>query len=115
MEITLENNNKPWFYKVKKSDEIFNSKTESGENFFYFENFAKKFNFELEDFKKLNGNIKQIKGGDILIIPPSSKYCHVVMPTETLETISKKFGVSKEEIISKNNVTKIFIGQKLFL
>ena len=115
MKIKLENNNKPWFYKVKKSDEVFNNKSENKEEFFDYENFAKKFNFSLTDFKKLNGNIKKIKGGDILIIPPSSKYCHIVQPTENLDVIANKFLISKNEIINKNNTTKTFIGQKLFL
>ncbi len=115
MKIKLDNDYKPWYYKVKKSDEVFNNRTENGEEFFDYENFSKKFNFNLVEFKKLNGNLKKIKGGDILIIPPSSKYCHIVQPTENLEIIANKFSVDKNEIANKNNITRTFIGQKLFL
>ena len=111
MEIYLENNNKPWFYKVKKIDEVFNN--ENGK--FDLENFSKKFNFNIEDFKTLNGKVNKIAYGDILVIPPSSKYYHIVQPAENLNTISKKYGIPAEEIAKTNNINQIFIGQKLFL
>ena len=111
MEIYLENNFKPWFYTVKKADEVYN--LESGK--FDLENFSKKFNFNIQEFEILNGKVRKISYGDILIIPPSSKYFHVVQPAENLNLIAKKYKIPAEEIAKTNNVKQIFIGQKLFL
>lgn len=110
MEIYLENNSKPWFYIVKKADEAYNH-----DGKFDLKNFSKKFNFNIEEFEVLNGNVKKISFGDVLIIPPSSKYFHIVQPTENLYKIAKLYNKSPENIASLNNVKQIFIGQKLFL
>ena len=109
MTITLDNNANPWFYFVKKSDEIFNGEV------FNLEGFSKKFNFNISDFERLNGKIKSISFGDILIIPPSSKYVHIVKPTETIEKIAKIYGLKADELKIKNKISQIFIGQKIFI
>ena len=111
MEIYFENNAKPWFYTVKKTDEVYNSK----DGRFDLANFSKKFNFNIEEFENINGKIRKVSFGDILIIPPSSKYFHIVQPAENLNIIAKKYGISAEKIAKNNNTQQIFIGQKLFL
>ena len=111
MEIYLENNMKPWFYTVKKADEVYNL----NDGKFDLINFSKKFNFDILEFENLNGKIKKVSHGDILIIPPSSKYFHIVQPTENLSKIAKIYGKNAEDIAKTNNVKQIFVGQKLFL
>ena len=111
MEIYLHNNLKPWFYTVKKSDEVYN--LENGR--FDLENFSRKFNFNIEEFENLNGKLKKVSYGDILLIPAFSKYFHIVQPAENLLKIAKLYNKSPEDISSLNNVKQIFVGQKLFL
>lgn len=111
MKISLYNNYQPWFYRVKKSDEVYT--LENG--VFDAENFAKKFNFDVSEFNLLNGKLKNVSFGDVLIIPPSSQYCHIVQPTETLGSIANLYNINVNEIKSLNNVKQVFIGEKLFL
>jgi len=106
MQVSFADNEKPWFYTVKKSDESKN---------FNLLNFAQKFNFDLTHFESLNGKITKISLGDVLVIPPSQKYFHVVMPTETISKIAKMYNTSEEKIKSVNKINKIFIGQKIFI
>lgn len=111
MKISLFNNYQPWFYTVKKGDKVFN--LENG--VFDVKNFSKRFNFSISEFENLNGKIKNIAFGDILIIPPSSKYCHIVQPTETIQSIANDYNIDAFEIKEFNQIKQIFIGQKLFL
>lgn len=113
MKISLYNNNKVWFYKVKKTDEIYNEKSINNKDIFNIERFSQRFNFVIADFEKLNGKIKKITAGDVLLIPPSSKYCHIVAPTETPNIIIKKYGLGNNTDLNSNK--KLFIGQKIFL
>lgn len=115
MKVYMDRNNKIWFYKVKKSDEVHNHADEDGVTYFNLESFIKKFNVTKEDFEKLNGKIKKISCGDVLIIPQSSKYCHIVLPTETISSIAQKYQINPDELRVKNKINKVFIGQKLFI
>lgn len=111
MKISLYNNYQPWFYKVKKNDEVYN--LENGN--FDSKNFVKKFDFEATEFDQLNGKLKNISFGDVLIMPPSSKYCHIVQPTETLRSIANFYNLDENELQILNKIKTIFIGQKIFL
>lgn len=111
MKISLYNNYQPWFYRVKKSDEVYT--LEDGT--FDLKNFARRFNFNILDFENLNGKLKNVSYGDMLIIPPSSKYCHIVQPAETLTSIANQYDINLNEIKILNKVNQIFIGEKLFL
>lgn len=53
--------------------------------------------------------------GDFYLISDINANTHIVKPMENLNAISKKYGVSEESIMCKNNLkTKaLFIGQKL--
>ncbi|MBO4412967.1 MAG: LysM peptidoglycan-binding domain-containing protein [Clostridia bacterium] len=106
MQIKLLNENKPWFYTVKKADEM---------EIFNLSKFSQKFNFDISEFESLNGKINKISYGDVLVIPPSQKYYHVVQPTETLTIIANNFNVSEEYLKTTNKINKIFIGQKIFI
>lgn len=58
---------------------------------------------------------ENLKKGDKIVLKNLNVRLHIVKPLETLAEIAKKYGVSKEEIIAKNNLSKIFIGQQLFI
>lgn len=53
--------------------------------------------------------------GDFYLISGINANTHIVRPMENLGEISKRYGVSEESIMQKNNLkTKaLFIGQKL--
>ena len=66
----------------------------------------------IEKYNKLdNAHLEQ---GDMLYIPCQNVRCHVVAPLDTLSKIAQKYNVSEQEIIKKNNVTTLFIGEKLY-
>ena len=111
MKISLYNNYQPWFYRVKKRDEVYT--LENG--IFDIENFAKRFNFNISEFEQLNGKLKNVSFGDVLIIPSSSQYCHIVQPAETLNSIANLYNINVNEIKLLNNIKQVFIGEKLFL
>lgn len=50
--------------------------------------------------------------GQCLIFCTNKKY-HIVKPTETIEKICQQYDISRDELIKKNNITKLFIGQML--
>lgn len=104
MEIKIINDEKIWYYRVKKLDEKY-----------LILDFIKKFNFSSEDFIKLNPHIEKLVAGKILFMPPSSKYCHVVAPLENFETIAKTYNCSIDYLKINNNINRTFIGQKIFL
>ena len=54
MNVKFYNNNKPWFYTVKKNDEM---------EKFDLTQFLKKFNFDKSQFENLNGKIQNISCG----------------------------------------------------
>jgi len=58
---------------------------------------------------------ENIKSGSLVIINSKPNIVHIVKPLEDIEIISKKYGVTPEHILKKNKITKIFIGQQLFI
>lgn len=98
-------------------------------------NIANKFNKKVEEIKKVNqikdGNY--IYTGETLIIPSVDKkladdyynneigttdIVYIVQSGDTIEGISEKFGVTKNEIIEKNNIkyeNRIDVGQELII
>lgn len=104
MEIKIYNNPQNWFYRVKKSDEDIS-----------IEKFVLRFNIKKEDFDFLNPNATSLRQGDVLIIPQSEQFCHIVAPLETFETISKKFQVPVSNLKSICNSSVLFVGQRIFI
>lgn len=104
MEIKIYNNSQNWFYRVKKSDEDIS-----------IEKFVLRFNIKKEDFDFLNPNATSLRQGDVLIIPQSEQFCHIVAPLETFETISKKFQVPVSNLKSICNSSVLFVGQRIFI
>ncbi len=73
------------------------------------------FNVEKSLIEKYN-DIENVvlESGDVLFIPCQNLRCHVVAPLDTLSKIAQKYNVSEKEIIEKNKVNALFIGQKLY-
>lgn len=97
------------------------------EGMIFLENYLEKELFMVEDdqskndfAKKINVNAnnivsdnEQLEKGDIVLVNYKKSFIYIVKPIDTLESISKKFGKSVEEIKRKNNIRAIFIGQQL--
>lgn len=79
------------------------------------EKVCKIFNVEKQILEKCN-DIENVilESGDVLYIPCQNLRCHVVAPLDTLSKISQKYNVSEKEIIERNKVSSLFIGQKLY-
>ncbi len=104
MEVRIYNDNKIWYYRVKKEDE--------GKPI---EDFIKKFNFSYEEFLSLNPSFSTLISGKILFMPASSKYCHLVAPLENFETIASLYNCSSDHLKNLNNTNRLFIGQRIFI
>ncbi len=55
----------------------------------------------------------EVYAGNCILIPVKNKKYHIVKPTETIASICKKYDISYDELISKNSIKKLFIGQML--
>ena len=55
--------------------------------------------------------------GDILLIHKPKSIRYTVSPLDKLEDIAKKYGISKYDIMSSNNLNtdKLFVGQILWI
>ncbi len=72
-------------------------------------------NDDLEFVKKYcesMGIVRDVKIGDYVEIAKNIK-TYVVKPLDTIDSISKKMGVSKEQVKSRTMGGNIFIGQKI--
>lgn len=67
----------------------------------------------IEKYNNIQNSV--LESGDVLFIPCQNVRCHIVAPLDTLTKIAQKYNVSEQEIINKNNVSTLFIGQKLYL
>jgi len=63
------------------------------------------------------GDINEIDAGDKIIICKPKNIRHVVKPLETLDEISFKYSVNKQEIFKTNKLKteKLFVGQVLWI
>lgn len=104
MEVKLYNDNKIWYYRVKREDERLSNK-----------DFFKKFNFSEESFLSLNPNFKKLTVGKVLLMPPSPKYYHAVAPLETYQSIAEIYNCPVEYLKEINGTNYTFIGQKIFI
>ncbi len=104
MEAKILNNNKTWFYRIKSQDENTGLET-----------FLNRFNFSKEAFASLNPTTTSLTAGNVLLMPASSQYYHIVAPLDTYESIAKTYSCSIEHLKSLNGTRAIFIGQKIFI
>lgn len=79
------------------------------------EKICKIFNVEKNLVERCNDiDNTSLEKGDVLYIPCQNLRCHVVAPLDTLSKIAQKYNVSEKEIIERNKVSSLFIGQKLY-
>ena len=85
-----------------------------------FEQLSKKFGVSVQSLKSYN-KINFLYDGMFIAIPNNvefqsfeSKKVYVVKPADTIEKIADKLGVSQEYLKKQNQVSRVFIGQKLF-
>ena len=74
--------------------------------------FCKKYNLA---YSCVVSNNDDFKKGDRVIIINKKLRVHIVKPTETIKSISLKYGVLEEQILAQNNTKNIFIGQQLLI
>ncbi len=93
---------KKFFYRVEKGDRILN--------------ISQKFNIPFCKIILQNGLIREVSEGDLLYLEQDeTNTVYTVKPTDTLEKISERFCVKKEEIIEKNGTDFVFYGLKIYL
>ncbi|MBQ8748990.1 MAG: LysM peptidoglycan-binding domain-containing protein [Clostridia bacterium] len=78
---------------------------------------AEKFCIRLEDLLLDNDLLKNsvIEEGDILWVRKRNMALHIVKPLDTFESLSKKYNVTISHIKDVNNITTLFIGQKIII
>ena len=91
---------KKFFYRVQKGESILA--------------IANKFNGLVGKIICDNNLKKEIEEGDVILIE-SYENLYEFMPTDTLSSISKKFGVNKQEILDKNHLPYLFFGLKILI
>ena len=64
---------------------------------------------------KENNLKSEIASGDLLYIEQTDCFIYKVTPFDTIKSISQKFGVSEEKILSDNKVPYIFYGLNLII
>lgn len=53
--------------------------------------------------------------GDILWIRKANHATYIVKPLDTIEKIAQKFNVSSQHIKQLNNISTVYIGQKIYI
>lgn len=71
-----------------------------------------------DTLKKLYGNFFsnvpcEVYDGACVVLENVSQNFYVVKPLDTPESIAKKLNVSKQTLIKKNQIKKLFVGQIL--
>jgi LysM repeat protein len=91
--------------KIIKKPQVYRVKNET------LDELAKKFEVSVLAIKQLN-QISSVSKGDIIAVPQENFY--IVKPADTLDKIANKLSINKQELMRKNNIQKVFIGQILF-
>ena len=86
---------KKFFYRVQQGDTL---------SFI-----SQKFNAPIGRLIHINNLTKDVSAGDIILIEKVDNV-YLVKPLDTLESLSKRFNLSKQEILDKNNLEYIYCG-----
>ena len=89
------------FYRVQSGDSV--------------QSVAEQFDTSPTLIIKDNNLTSDIETGDLIIISQSGGKTYTVQPTDTLFSISQKFGVPEQKILSDNAVPYIFFGLKIII
>ncbi len=58
---------------------------------------------------------QKISEGDRVVINLESTKYYIVMPGDSLDSISQKLNIPKEEILAKNQIKSLFVGKHLII
>ena len=92
---------KNFFYRVCENDTVLTV--------------AQKFHLPPGAIIKENGLTSEICEGDIIFIKNVCGNPYVVEPFDTAESVAKKFGVEKSELLEKNGVPYLFYGLTIWI
>jgi len=87
---------KKFFYRVKTGDSVLS--------------ISSRFNLSVRSLILKNNLTCEVEAGDMLCIEVSVDKPYFVNPTDTAKSVAEKFGVSEEELLSKNGVPYLFYG-----
>lgn len=90
-----------FIYKVGKDETVFS--------------LADKFHTTVEVIVKLNALNEPIKNGQYLLIEKIEGEEYYVKPTDTIFSIASCDAIKKTEIVAKNKIEFIYVGQKLYV
>ena len=68
----------------------------------------------LKNFLLLYENIN-LKVGDYVFVKKNKNTIHIVRPNETLDSIAMLYNTTAKNLMVKNNIKKVFIGQQLLI
>ena len=76
---------------------------------------AQKFKTTKELIININSLTKEILEGEYIVVEIIEGQEYIVEPYDTIESIAQKFSVSAQNIMIKNKIDFIFVGQKIYL
>ena len=96
------NMTKKFYYRVLEGDSVFS--------------IANRFNIPVNLLIYQNNLKEEVCLGDLLYLEVENYTLYSVQPLETFESLAKKFNLSKQRLIEKNNnLPYIFYGLKIFV
>ncbi|MFA6860404.1 MAG: LysM domain-containing protein [Clostridia bacterium] len=77
---------------------------------------AEAFNVSENILKNENRTTKELESGQYFVVPQIYSKVHIIQPTETLESICSKFGISEREFKQVNSGSSfLYVGKKVYL
>ena len=75
---------------------------------------ANRFKVSVFDIILENNLVREVEAGDLLIINKTDGLTYLVKPSDTIESIAKKFCTTREELLLKNRpLTYVFYGIRI--
>ena len=80
------------------------------------EDICEQYNVDEKLIMKSNPQLnKTLKNGDIIYLNKGNAKIYIVKPLDTIDKISEMFNVDKNYLIKTNNISNLFIGQKIYI
>ncbi|MBE5742752.1 MAG: LysM peptidoglycan-binding domain-containing protein [Clostridiales bacterium] len=98
---SVYDNKKTFIYIAQKEDTV--------------QSLAERFHTTQEVIISLNGLTEDVSKGEYLVIERIDGVEYTVMPCDTVESIAEKFCVNAVDIMLKNKVDVIYVGQKIYV
>lgn len=58
---------------------------------------------------------EKLERGDVIFIPKTNVKIHIVQPLESTSSIAQKYNIDENLLKTFNNITSVFIGQKILI